>query len=169
MSIREKIALRVHEKKLFCLGPRVRSDPVVRTLFVSTEVLENVLPPFAAHHDGYRLTQFRATLDTFTRGDLISVAERPQRKAPNAFMARTDPVSAEIWDIRSMAPIPGIRAFGAFSEKDTFIALTWDYRENIDWNVAVAECATEWDKLLGPCPRVKRKSLDEYLSHYRAV
>jgi hypothetical protein len=51
----------------------------------------------------------------------------------NNCAARVHPVKAEFWSIRVTAPedTPGIRVLGAFADKDKFIALTWDYREDM--------------------------------------
>ena len=64
----------------------------------------------------------------------------------------------------------GIRCFGCFAEKDLFIALTWNYRENItDFGVEVERCREAWDTLFSPLQPFKGANLDEYLSNYMAV
>lgn len=88
-------------------------------------------------------------------------------------MARVHPVTDEIWDIRSVDPKPGIRTLGSFAEKDTFIALTWEYRENLessrDWENEIARAKEAWKKLFGSVPPFKGANLDEYLSNCRII
>lgn len=80
-------------------------------------------------------------------------------------MARVHPVSEEVWDFRCFDPKPGIRAFGHFAEKDTFVALTWDFRENVDWAGEVSGCIEAWRALFGDLPPFKGTNLNDYLSH----
>jgi hypothetical protein len=139
-------------------------------MIVSVEVRDDVEGPWPDDFDGYRLAQFRATLDAFTTGAWIGVAEDPFAKANNAFMARIAPVALQLWDIRCVDPNPGIRAFGTFLCKDTFLALTWQYREQVDWSQEGARCMHEWKQLFGSLPLFKGKTLDDYLSaNFHAV
>jgi hypothetical protein len=151
----------------------IRSTPVIRTLFVSTEVNDVVYPPWPPNRNGFRLATFRGVLDAFTAGEMISVAENPFKKPPDAFLARVDPVTDEVWDIRCVDPQPGIRCLGSFAEKDTFIALTWGYREDFDpedWPIEINRCKEKWKELFGTNPPFRGKHLDEYLSgNYYAV
>jgi hypothetical protein len=89
-------------------------------------------------------------------------------------LARVHPVQAEVWDFRCLDPIPGIRVFGCFAETDAFVALTWDYRENIEdasyWEEQVSRCREEWQKLFGGLAPHHAQELDEYVSYnFRAV
>ena len=83
-------------------------------------------------------------------------------------LVRVDPVEDEIWDMRCIAPNPGIRCFGAFAGQDNFIALTWEYRENLlgasDWQREIEDCKATWTQFFGTLTPFKGESLDEYLS-----
>ncbi len=130
--------------------------------------------PFAENWDGHRLSQFREALDHFTLNGELSVAEDPRKKPNWAYMAQVEPISSRFWDIRSIDPRPGVRAFGGFCERDTFVALTWDYRENLeteeDWKEAVQQCGKVWNDLLSPHPPFQGARLNDYLSeNFRAV
>jgi hypothetical protein len=135
------------------LGSLVTGDETARVIYVSTEILHDVSPPFADTRDGQRLVEFRQTLDAFVEGAEFSVADDPDTKPTDAMLARVHPVNAHIWDIRSIAPRPGIRALGGFLARDEFVALTWDYRENLDgpgkWDEEIARCQSIWRELFG--------------------
>lgn len=172
MSITDEVRARIkahHGEHLFYLPPRYPADPTIRTVIVSREVRDAVVPPWPQDWHGLRRAEFRGTLDAFTRGDWISVAERPYDKPSDTFLARVDPVGDEIWDIRSISPDPGIRCLGGFGAKDLFVALTWDYREGFDWHCEIKYCKSEWNALFNPLPRLQKGSLDEYLTNYYAV
>jgi hypothetical protein len=142
-----------------------------RTVFASNEVASIVMPPWSSTREDRRHSSLRALFDAFTDGSYVTIAEDPYDKHARAILARVDPIAEEIWDFRCLDPNPGIRAFGCFSETDTFIALTWDYRENIDdWPGEVDRCKKEWKRLFCNLSPHKGKKLNEYVSYnFRAV
>jgi hypothetical protein len=168
--MRNRIRELLDSRLLFCLPP-IDGGELVRALFVSQEVLDSVQPPFPENFDGYRLGKFRGTLDVFTRGSWISIASDAYVKKPWAYFAPVDPFDLGIWDIRSMSPLPQIRCFGGWAEKDTFVALTWRWRDHIeDFADEAKQCRREWDRLFAPTPPYKGKSIDDYLKErYRVV
>jgi hypothetical protein len=127
--------------------------------------------PLAENFDGHRLGEFRGTLDAFTRGSWVSIASDPYTKKPWAYFAPIDPIALDIWDIRSMAPLPQIRCFGGWAEKDAFVALTWRWRDDIsDFACEARDCRREWDDIFAPHPPYKGKGIDDYISErYRVV
>ena len=155
--------------RLFRLPPSVQSDPTVRRIIVTREVLDAVDINFPDNYDGIRLSNLRETLDAFTIGERISVGENPFKKPSNCFLARVDPVALEVFDIRSLVG-PGIRCFGFFLDKNYFAALTWDYRENIEsFSGEAKRCAHEWGQMFGSLePFSKGKRVDEYLTRFQA-
>jgi hypothetical protein len=158
-------AIRAHEgRKLFCLEPAWQSDPVVRTLFMSSAVRECVEGPFPSGYAANWHENARAVLDAFIVGDHMSVGWEPFNKDTDAIIARVDPVDDEVWDFRCLVPRPGIRVFGRFAEPDMFIALTWEYRDHVDWDQARAECAAEWKRLFAGLPPHTGKHLNDYLT-----
>ncbi len=85
-------------------------------------------------------------------------------------LARVKPIEKELWDFRVTAPDAGIRAFGGFAELDTFVILTWEYRDDIiDFNAEVERCMIEWRDMFGTVTPLKKVALNEYLSHFLAV
>ncbi len=156
MSIRDEIKLLIADGRLHELTPIIESDSVSRHMFVSGEMYEKLQPEI----DGKvafdpRFARLRADLEKFITGGEITVAHQPYKKPKKTYLARTDPVSDCIWDIRSIDPSPGIRVLGMFAEKDTFIALEWDFRERLDgprskeWRNFIVRCGAHWRRLFG--------------------
>jgi hypothetical protein len=169
-SIRE--AIKAHEgQNLFCLPHLILGEETPRTIFVSTELAEIAYPPWPKTWEGRRYARLRAVLDGFTGGDFVTIADNPYDKEAAAILARVDPIGEEVFDFRCVDPKPGIRAFGCFAETDTFVALTWDYRENIeDFEAEVTRCMSVWDRLFCGLPPFKGSKLNEYVSYnFRAV
>lgn len=176
MSIPDEIRVRImreNGRRLFYLPPLLSSDPMVRTLIVSNEVKECVASIPLGNWEGQRRGQLRGRLDAFTRGDLLTIGQKPYDKDSDAMLARTHPTKDEIWDIRSTEPLPGIRCFGAFGDKDLFIALTWAYREDIGsgrgWQIELRRCKAVWTEIFGSIPRLHKGSLNEYITRFRSV
>jgi hypothetical protein len=155
-------------------------------MYVSDEIFADVAGPFADDRDGIRLAQFRQTLDAFLEGAEFSVAEDPYVKPSDAMIARVDvsrlplPYAGsrptdrwDLWDIRVIVPKPGIRALGGFVKLDTFVALTWNYRESLDepgqWDAEIKRCQETWEELFGAKEPFKGRSLHEYLTNFYPV
>ena len=138
---------------------RLTGEDTVRILFVSAEVRDAVSEPFTGPRKKL-LAEFRENLDAFLEGGEMSVGENPHDKDAYALIARVDPVQDEFWDMRVTAPKPGIRAFGGFAELDTFICLTWEYRDVIgeNFDAQVDRCRDEWLKLFGSTKPFKEKA-----------
>jgi hypothetical protein len=106
-------------------------------------------------------------------GLLVELTQDPECKESDAMLARIHPIEENFWDIRSISPRPGIRAFAAFSGKDELVVLTWEYRENLvgrrEWEQEIERFKTAWRDLFGTETPFRGSTLDEYLSHYRAV
>lgn len=172
MSITDDIKKQVRfhrDKHLFYLSPLMPGDHTIRTLIVSKEVRDAVAPPWPKYHDGCKMADFRANLDAFTRGDWLHVSETPDYKPFYADMARVDPVADEIWDFRCVNPTAHIRCFGCFGGKDLFVALTWEYRDDLEWDDEIERCKKVWTNLFDPIPRYQGDTLDDYISNYYAL
>jgi hypothetical protein len=155
--------------RLFVLEPSVKSDPSVRTMIVSREVRDTVDAAFPDNWDGLRLADFRQTLDAFTTNEEITVSENPYKKPNDCFMARVDPVMLEVFDVRTLYG-PGIRTFGCFLDKDCFAALTWNYREEMNFDRECKRCHHDWQQIFGSlAPFSKGRQLHEYLTNFLAL
>lgn len=151
----------------------IPQDETARTLYISADISLAVSFPFPDTPEGERLGEFRAWLDNFIEGAELSVAENPDQKPPDAMLARVRPVEAEFWSIRVTLPeaTPGIRSFGAFSDKDEFVALTWEKREVIadEFNTEVTAVMEAWQDFFAPEVPYRGDALNEYLTICRAV
>lgn len=169
MSIHDVISVLVENEKLFCLDGTFPGDETPRTVFVSKEIYDDFCEPWEDTRDGNRRAQARAVLDGFIAGDFITVSEDPFKKNSRCILARIAPVQFEVWDFRCLDPNPGIRIFGHFAEKDTFVALHWDYRENLDevgdFDEAAKICLALWENLFGQISPYTRGNLSGYLSY----
>lgn len=148
-------------------------EGISRSVFVSKNVFGVVQPPWQPGETGSRYALARQILDGFILGDFLTVAERPFKKSPTAILARVDPAKEEVWDFRCLDPKPGIRIFGSFVDRNVFIALNWDFRENLNhggFAKQVRNCKSEWTLLFGQIKPHSGNSLDDYLSRpFRAV
>jgi hypothetical protein len=63
---------------------------------------------------------------------------------------------------------PGrIRVFGRFGLKDNFIALNWDYRENLNgsgFDAAVQDCINLWQTIFPGEPLFSGEKAGDYIS-----
>jgi hypothetical protein len=173
-EIRREIMDRVGEGRLFDLPPLIPSAAVVRTMFVSKEVNDVVWPPgWGGGRGALRHSKMRGYLDAFTEGRRISVALDPYHKPKSTYLARIDPLADGVWDVRCIDPKPGVRVLGCFAEKDTFVALTFNYRDNLanatDWRDERERCKAAWRKLFLTYEPLKEDCLDEYVSNFFAV
>jgi hypothetical protein len=117
-----------------------------------------------------RLGGLYADLERFTSGQIVTVGDHPFDKDNSAYMARTNPVQEGIFDIRSAAPSPALRLFGAFCEQDVFLGLTWRWRSELGgrderaFDFAVMQAMRVWDELLPDCRRLYSDNLEDYIS-----
>lgn len=178
MSIQALIQQHLVDKALFELTSLDAEiwggeDELARTMYVSSDIMAVVTPPFADTVDGERMGEFRACLEGFMLGGELSVAEDPDNKPRETMLARVHPIEKEFWAIRVTDPeeTPGIRAFGAFSDKDEFVALTWEKREVIDdqFDEEVKAAIEMWSDYFSPETPHEGSSLNEYLTICRAV
>jgi hypothetical protein len=172
MSIHDHIARLDAAGKLHCLESLLTGEETVRTLWVSSDIVAAVTPPYPLAkniQDRERLREFRQFLDSFLEHGHLSVAQNPDDKPGFAMLARVKPPENEFWDFRITAPHPGIRAFGAFANFNTFVVLTWEYRDKIPlghFDDEVQNCMECWHDLFDNTPPYAKAKLSEYLSEF---
>ncbi|MBW7922627.1 MAG: hypothetical protein H3C51_11075 [Rubellimicrobium sp.] len=170
-SMRTMLADRVRSGDLALWEPQFPGDSHKRTLFITAEVNDGF--DEETWHDAslaYRYGQLAGDFDRYVTGDTIPVGFDPYDKSDNAFMARIDPAEYGIWDIRSMAPRPAIRVFGAFAEIDVFVALTTRLRRDLgsrasrEWASAREDAIARWNNLFPGYPRLSGERIDDFIS-----
>jgi hypothetical protein len=156
------------EGRLFWLPPAM-SRVVVRPMFISQEIKDLVLGPWADPEWAIRCGLLRADLDQLITGARIAIAARPYQ-ARSAYLAQLDQPHDEAWEIRSRAPDPSIRLFGRFAMTDCFVALTWSPRADLggpgsrEWRDAIETCKSEWRKLFPTYPPKIGDNVYDYIS-----
>jgi hypothetical protein len=162
MSIEDQIDDLLNTQ-LFLLG----DQETPRTMYITVEVRAMVGEALGDTPEAERHAKATGVLEAFANGDWITISEEPFNKERHTILSRVDPVEDEFWEFRCLDPDPGIRVLGAFSDKDTFVAVTWDYRENFDddWPQQVQRCKDEWMRLFGDISLYKGKRLNDYVSY----
>jgi hypothetical protein len=117
----------LNEGLLSELTPTFGSDPVRRVMLLHP-IVEGFLQQ-QGHHP--RIGRLRADLEAFVTGQEIAMSTVPYEHR-TAYMGILDPVTEGVWEIRSRDPNPGMRVFGQFACKDTFIAFNVGLRSKRD-------------------------------------
>jgi hypothetical protein len=171
MSIRDEIAFRRNEGRLFHVGPTLPSAPVERFLFASPEVYRLVVGPWRDEAEEYRCGKLLDDFDRFVEGRVVTLAlGNPYRKPRPTYLSRLDSSNDEVWEIRSRDPRPAIRVFGRFAECDTFIALNWEYRSRLggsgsaEFAREINKTKSEWRRLFPTYEPHSGATVNEYVS-----
>lgn len=147
MSIYDELLARVSEEppRLYELQPQMPGTLVVRRMFLSPGLYQRTIDA-SDEQFGY----LRALMERFVSGGRISM-RMPPSKNVDAQFALLSPEPERVWELRSRESNPQLRVFGHFAKTDTFVALTWDQRSNLDspeaWSFAIKECQSQWRKL----------------------
>jgi len=175
MSIPAELKAHLDAGRLFIIRPLsfAVEEETPRTMLVSSEIMEELKSAFSDTVEGARIAEFLQTLESFAEGGVFTVSECPFSKPSDVMLARVHPIKAEIWDIRNTEPLPGIRALGYFWERDLFVALTFNWREDLEggdeWDEEIKACETAWRALFGFRTPFPGRRIDEYLTNYEAV
>lgn len=140
-----------------------------RKLYVTPEIDGYARKPFADTIEGERFAELAAFFDAFSEMNMISVSENPNDKPPDVMLARVRPVIDDFWSMRVTDPLrtPGIRVLGGFCATDEFVALSWDFRENIsDFDSEVDDVKARWMDYFGTLRPHQGSKLDDYLTNF---
>lgn len=168
MSIAQLVGVVAHRRKLVD-RPSTLFQARARTLYVTPDLDAYTQPPFADTLCGERFAAVAQFFDAFCELNMITVSENPDRKPPDVMMARVKPVEDEFWSMRITEPdeTAGVRVFGGFCGQDAFVALTWDFRENInDFDAEIEGVQETWRDYFGSVGPYSGRSLDDYLTNY---
>ena len=163
MSIHDVIKSLVN-KDLFLLTSELLGEDTPRTIYYSNEVREIVDGANCKVRNKNRFASAKAVMDAFIELGEITFGLDPFEKDHDAIMARTEPSDWGIIDFRVLDPTPGIRVLGGFSEPDTFIALTWCFREDMDFDAEVSRSRGEWNKMFPGFEPQKGANVNAYIT-----
>nr|WP_306267617.1 hypothetical protein [Pararhizobium sp. IMCC3301] len=162
MSIKDVIKSEVRQGRLVVFCPEDHSKRTQRHMFVHEEIDRRLRESLDTDDaEGLRFGYLRAILENYVHGGLITVAMNPYRKNRSALWAKTDPAEDEIWDIRVVDPNASLRVLGGFAMPDVFIALEYEFRENLDTGIDMPL----WKKFIQRAKTKWRLSFDSYLRH----
>lgn len=166
MSTREVINECVAAGDLYRITPRLPGSTIMREFFAAPKVFQflNGQTDIARRDLMKRAADSRAAVDRFIAGAEMSVGMDPYDKSPTSELARNYPPENGIWDFRVRGDRPFVRIFGAFSERDVFVALDYRNRDALDFDAAVATVSLLWDDMFGECQRVTGDDINAYLS-----
>lgn len=151
--------------------PSLESDPVERELLVTPNLMEGFDegtwkdPSYAV-----RFADLAGDFDRFVTGAWIPVGMDPQNKGADAYLARIEPVEYGIWTIRSVAPSPGMRVFGAFYDVDVFVGLHASFRRNLggwgsrEWMAERENAIARWDSLNLGAKMKTGENIEDFIS-----
>lgn len=172
MSIRDVIRDCVSGQELFQLKPLLPGVVIARDVFCHPRVFRFVTNQSSDVPRALtpRAADARAALDQFCAGAIVSVGMDPDKKPAYTELARNHETAKGIWDFRIRDPKPQVRIFGAFAEKDVFVALDYRNRDGLDFDAAVATSAQLWTDLFDNLTPVTGDQIGAYLTdRYRLV
>jgi hypothetical protein len=172
MSIRDEINRHCASGQLAQLRHSIPGIGNARTIILNQATLDATNLSRWKGNDRYRLGRLRGDLDRFIGGDRVSVMLFPRAKSATTYLKRLEPVTDEVWEIRSCDPKPGVRVLGRFSELDVFIGLAWDFHENLhgrSWESVRQRCLEEWRRLFPSCSAHSGENHNAYVSRAYAV
>jgi len=145
VEIKRQIRRLIRQRQLVGLPKLYVNDQRVRCILLTPSVAGAVIGEGGGLPSDERLAQFRGNLDGFAMGEHITIASDPFEKWPQADLAPVHPIDCHLWNFRVLEPERGIRCSGFFAARDTFIAVSWEYREDIEteyWRELIASCKT---------------------------
>lgn len=176
MSISGVLQRAIERGDLAYLPMELPSDPTKRAVLLSKEVYPLVMGPYANVHHERRAGRLRADLESFVKGEQITISVTP-REAGEADFGLLDRPGQSTWDFRSRDPKPALRLIGHFLKKDTFVALDWWPRsrpvswsskrpltEELDWRIACHGCEENWHQILPGLIPVSGTKAERYVA-----
>lgn len=152
MSIEDEVNRRCTDGWLEKLTTDYPEGPITRSIYMTPHVGAKVLGPWGTKFEAGRWGIVRADLENFIFGELLTVPPEGEWEK-TARLARLTSPPEEVWEIRCCDPKPGVRIFGRFATRNTFIALLWEYRETLGdrkdpaWFAIMKQCVLYWSRL----------------------
>jgi hypothetical protein len=173
MSITNRLILLDANKTLIQWDSPYEPVGTPRRMFVSQQIADATKEPLPEGQVGVDMGEMAGWLDIFCDGHDFTVSEDCKEKPPETMLARVCPPKAGFWSIRvaDANRRNQMRVLGAFADKNTFVAILWDYRDNLqdeNFDAAVDQVRAKWASMFMDDP-YKGTSLDDYLTDwYRA-
>lgn len=105
-----------------------------------------------------------AIFDQFMAFRRVTMGMDPLEKHSSAIFARNSPVAAGVCDTRILSPKPQLRVFGGFALCDTFVALTYQRRKLLTFDLAVRRASARWRLLFPSNAPVVSEDVNDYIS-----
>lgn len=116
---------------------------ILRHMYLERELHERLFHSYEDDSVEERHAQLQSDLEQFVTA----------RRLPPTYIRLLAPTSKGVWEIRSVQPNPGIRVFGLFIKKDSFLATHYEYRRELGgfndraWKLASRRSRGIWSKL----------------------
>ena len=159
--------------KLLAVPPLAPGGRHPRVILATQELMVDLMAT-GAQTDPRIVAGLRADLDTFIRGDPITVGGPRHKHADFKPLARTKLEigfsSHEVWEFRSVDPVPAVRVFGRFARRNVFVATHWHYREplgdfgSLAWRREIRRCKHAWNNILGTRSPLHGGHVHDYIS-----
>lgn len=167
MSIVAQIERLELEGQLFRFPTLYESSP--RRVYMSNDVADLYDKGVDELEIDERYALMIGRFDYFARNKRIPLRWRRRANGGSAMLARAEPHNQYVFDFRSAGLEGGIRVFGSFAQKDWFVALTWDFREGLDWAAEVQASRQSWIDLFGTPPPELGATPDAFVGNYQTV
>jgi len=168
MSIEKQLeALCRVSKKLVHVLPLQPGKSVARDVFATQQVwqfLQGDAPDPKMQMVGIRSY---ARLESFICGESIVFGMDPLDKKSTSLIARNDPASDGVVNIRVNDPRPAVRIFGCFAKQDVIVLLLYASREELakkGFAGTIRRTRQEWDNLIPEHSRLFSDNPNDYIS-----
>jgi hypothetical protein len=164
MSIRSQIAGHVDAGALHEFVNPLGAGRNARRLFLSNDAFTITDTGQWDDSDiGNCFVRANSRFEAFVKNDEIHFSLQAKKKHPRTAFARVCPIKLGVVAIRVWQRSHHLRVFGCFAEKDWFVAIKWDTREDLNFREAAAECCDIWNGWFSFPPLVGA-SIHDYFS-----
>lgn len=175
MSIRTIIAAWETDGSLSVVRREVEAASPVRCVMATRYAQSKLSGPWGSIAEEERFRTIKAVLDSFISGDVMAVRVPPSKSA-RAQIALLEPPEAAVWAFRTRPDKVrnnlryGVRVFGMFAERDLFIAMSAEFKENLldesEYSEEIAFCRRRWGAFFSSYDPVLGSNHDAYVSNY---
>jgi hypothetical protein len=164
----------ISQRKLFSI-PALSPGRGCPRVILASETLMSDLTASGPGADLRLVAELRADLDVYITGDPITVGGPRDKHADFKPLARTKHEvgfsTHEVWEFRSVDPVPAIRVFGRFARRNVFVGTHWHYRVplgefgSLEWRREIRRCKHIWNRILGSRDPLHGVNVHDYISN----